>query len=154
MMSKISDIFNSVVTRLDNLLSPYDYVQMPDAYSIVSNANLDLRKGWSLGIGPTSPSGTQEGFCSRYLFDTVYFVTLVNDYNMRLDTNARNDDEKSISEDMFLVIQDLLKNYRLGGESVDISFVDESGPQYLDKEQKRYLVNVGGFRIRYQENLT
>lgn len=151
-MTKVSDIFDQLQTRVSAALP--GYTQMPDAYSLVKNSNADLRKGFAIGIGPTVPSGTQEGFNSRYLFETIYFVTLSNDYNIRTDIAGRNDYEKAIVEDLYIVTKDLLENFRLGGLAIDISFNDTSGPSYLNESAQRYLINGASFRIRYQETLT
>lgn len=151
-MSKVSEIFDSLVTRVSAVLPSYTH--MPDAYSLKSNANIDLFKGFAVGIGPTVPAGTQEGFCDKYMFDTIYFVTVSNDYNIITNTDSRNADEKSITEDLYLVTKDLLKNFRLGGLTVDISFNDTSGPSYLNEDEKRFLISAASYRVRYQENLS
>lgn len=150
-MTKVSDVFDSIVTMVKEALP--DYVHMPDAYSLVDNSDLALNKGFVVGIGPASKAPTQE-FCNEFVIDRAYFVTLSNSYTMRLDTTARNTYEKNLANDMQTVITKILSNTDIAGDGETADFSDGTGPEYLDEDNKRYLVDVSSFVIRYEEPLT
>jgi len=150
-MSSIETIYDRIVSNIQTALP--DYQQMPDAYSIQRNSDLDLVKGFSVGIGPLSPRGPQQGECFQYMLERVFFVTLSNDYNTRTNITGRNDDEISLANDSFAVTKALLLDFTLGGNVSDLQFRDGSGINYLNPETERFIINVSAYTVRYQEIL-
>lgn len=149
-MSKLSEIFDTLVTRTSTILP--DYRHLSDGLEIDKNTNTALVKGYSVVIGENGPGPEQYG-CAIHLFQRNYTITITNAYTMRNNATTRDDAEKAIMEDLYLVTKSLIKTPSLGGISSNVQFVSDSGSEYLNTDAQEFLIAELTLNIWYEEAL-
>lgn len=149
-MSKLSEIFDTLVTRTSTILP--DYRHLSDGLEIDKNTNTALVKGYSVVIGEAG-SGPEQYGCAVQLFQRDYTITITNAYTMRNNATTRDDAEKAIMEDLYLVTNSLLKTPSLGGISSNVQFVSDSGSEYLNTDAQEFLIAELTLNIWYEEAL-
>ena len=149
-MSKLSEIFDALVSRTSSTLP--SYIHLSDGLELDKNTNTALVKGYSVVIGDNGPGPEQYG-CAVQLFQRNYTISITNAYTMRNNATTRDDAEKSIMEDLYLVTKSLISTPSLGGIACNVQFVSDSGTEYLNNEYQEFLIAELTLNIWYEEAL-
>ena len=138
MASKLSDVFDSLNTRLAALFPNKTIIPYP--YSLTDAPTAMLKDSYGLKVG----SGSDSDLSTDYLNTTnrTYSVVLVREvYGFASVETTINAATKAIFDDQYALKNDLLDLMKVspmfGGE--DIDFEGDSGLESLDGEKQRYI---------------
>ncbi len=155
-MSQISIVHTALIDRIASVLP--DYRKIANPYEITNNPGSILNKGFAVAIGEAV--NTQRTV-KALLFELRTFEVFL----IRLATHTENNVSKRVSleqeimEDAFSIKKDLEIETQLGGECISITYISDSGLQYIVPEgeeasrDKYYALNLV-FDCEYREDLT
>lgn len=150
-MSKITGVYDAFVARVKALLP--NHLQLSDPYNFLKNTASEYRQGFGVRVGPGENTGEilSCNLILRQNFDLV-ITRLVTARETERDNKAVI--EKSLLEDLFLIINDTESEPTLASSSVlGADFVSHSGIEFVKGDRDDILSIIASFRIRYRENL-
>ena len=134
-MSKASDIHTALNSLIETTLP--GYVKLPD-YDHTDNAVINLEKGYRVGI--SSAVNDTDIVCQGNIrIQRTFTIALTNVYVANLDPNYREGLERDLMDDAFTLIQQIECNPTLGGVSVNSSYSDDGGIEYLNTDDKQFI---------------
>jgi len=152
-MSKISTIYDGIVTRLDTLFP--DHRRISNPYFPDENSTPALRKGYGLQIG--SISNPQEVLSCQLSIDRDMIITLSREFRAReFQLTKKEDTFKDLLEDQFLILKDFEGDPTLGlsGVLTNILFVSGSSIERVFDDKDNFVKLDTTFSIKYFEDLT
>lgn len=152
-MSKISDVYDALVLRLDTLFtSGAGYVRLPNPYEVEQNPAIYLRQGYGLAVGPgTNQNGSQCGLVRiRRIFSVI--VSRKIDAT-ELGVTDKDSGHKQLLEDMRTVLADFEKNVALSNDIANVIFASDSGINFVNGEDENYAYSEMQFAVDYFENI-
>ena len=149
-MSKVSEIRDTLETKVETTLP--GYTKLSDAFESVDNANQLLEKGYAIAYGPSE--GIYDEWCMGQMRQRREFrVVLTNIYLAGTDADYRTARETDLMEDEFTLIGAITKDVTLTGVCINSEFTFDQGIQYLENDQKQYIIIVMSFMIDYIEEV-
>lgn len=148
-MSNVSSVMTALNTAIATALPKYD--QLSDSLDRADNTNLWLDKGFATAYG-AGENATAE-FCDfkSQIVDRTFQVMLTNIYAPTLDPNYRRELEGLLMDDQWTLRSAILGDPYLGGVAMDARFVSDSGIEYLENDNKQFIIIMSNFTIKYQE---
>ena len=150
-MSDITTVYDAFVSRVSTVLP--DHLRLSDPYLMQKNAVRSLRKAYGFRIGPGSNTG-QSLSCDLVLSRDIILVLTRLVTGRETDIDKKADVEKTLMEDLFLIISDVESNPSLNSSAVlATDYVSDGGVEFVKGERDDFLMSISTFRIRYRENL-
>ncbi len=149
MPTQTNSIYDKLVTLFGTSLSSYQ--RLPNPYIAQANSELVLTKAWGLGVGP----GTRQQLefnCNTPSYERIYNLLLINQVTSTdHDISARSGIEKSIIDD-FIALNDVIEaNVTLDGLAYDAAYVDDSGIEFLDGKNLKYISISINYSVKWRE---
>lgn len=150
-MSKISTIYDNLVTAVGGALTDYDQISNP--YSPDENCELFMQKGFGIAFGPGANSERQVGckLSVKRTFDVILLNLCGTTDNNLADVENF---QKTMHEDQLLIIKAIEKDPDLDATVGMIKFVDDSGLEFLETINNKFFLLQSTFMVEYFENLT
>lgn len=149
--NKITTIHTKLVEIISGELS--EYRRIPNPYAAEANSQLILAKAFGIGIGPGSRQEIELGGSGAF-YERLFNILLSQQMTATPhDIAARETIERSLIEDFVKVNNLLEKNVALDGLAYDSAYVDDSGIEFIDAEQGKFVnINVN-YLVRYTETI-
>lgn len=144
-MSNISDIYDSLVTRLQAVFP--NHTRLPHSAFLENNPSFFLRQGYGVHFGPAVNPERLVG--CQYSIDRSFLVSLTReDVATNLDPVVTATAQKNLMEDLKLIIDDLHQN-----TTFKFRYVSDGGiiPVFDDKKKFLFIENV--FNVEYFETI-
>ena len=150
MSTKITSIYNNLITLVESTLA--SYTRIPNPYAPDENPELFLRKGYGVGVGPAE--NTRRVICGFLSVNRSFSILLINQI-LTTDTNSasRGDFERLLLEDQYSLINALEVDNNLSGNAVKVMFANDSGIQFISGEKGKYILLEIQFDIEYLEQI-
>jgi hypothetical protein len=149
-VSRVSEIRDVLEMKLAMELP--GYTKLSDAFDSVDNANQLLEKGFAIAYGPAE--GVYDEWCMGQMRQRREFrIVLTNIYLAGTDANYRTARETDLMEDEFTIIGSITRDVTLTGVAINSEFGFDQGIQYLEADQKQYIIMVMSFVIDYIEEV-
>ena len=150
-MSKITTIIDNIRTRVATILPTHK--ELPNNRTIGENDTLFLSKGRAVSIGPGANTNRLVG--CKLSIQRIVTVTITRaHFGVDRDTTVRNNLEKNLLEDQFLIIQDLEKDPDVDGVTARMVYSSDNGIEEVFGEQGHFLMIQTIFDFEYLEDLT
>ena len=150
-MSKITDIREELETIIAAAVTGYR--QIPNPYEIEKTSNVILKKGFAIAFGPGT--NTERLLSCQLSVDREMAIVLTRQVSStEHDTNRREEIEKDIFEDHYLIIKAIEKDPSLNNKAARARYVGDNGLEFLSLENSRYFVLQSNFAFEYFEDLT
>lgn len=150
-MSKISTIYDALITRLTTLYPTHKRLANP--YTPSENNALLLTQGWGLAVGVGV--NTEEFLGCKLSIDRQFTVVHTRKYiALEADAVTKADVEKALFEDQFLLFQDLEEDITLSGLAVNVKFVSDSGLEFVQAGNDKFLLISSVLTAKYYEVLS
>lgn len=149
-MSKVSDIHDAIVSALSAELP--SYARIPNPYAIDENTALFLKR--SFGVSIDAGVNTQRFVGCIATWARTYTVKLITQVvNTENDVLGRANVEKDIDNDRDKVFKAFESTYAtLGGTVLKAIITDDSGIQYIEGQQGKFLAIEMSLEVEYQES--
>jgi hypothetical protein len=149
-MSKVSDISDAIVALLASELPTY--ARIPNPYNITENVALILKKSYGVAIGPGVNTERYVGCLVSWQRNyTISVITQV--VNTENDVTGRFAVEKDVIERHRDILLAFERNSTLSGNCIKAIVTDDSGIQYIDGQQGKFLAVEIALAVEYQESL-
>lgn len=150
-MSKITNIREQLETTIESVVTGYR--QIPNPYEIEKASNVILKKGYAIAFGPGT--NTERLLSCQLSVDREMAIVLTRQVSStEHDTNRREDIEKAIFEDQYLIIKAIEKDPSLNNTAARARYTGDNGLEFLSLENSRYFVLQTNFAFEYFEDLT
>jgi hypothetical protein len=152
-MSKISTVYDTLLTRLDAVLtSASSWNRLPNPYNIEENPSLFLRQGYGIAIG--SGSNQNQSQCGLVRIKRTVSVVISRKVDAtELGVTDKDTGHKQLLEDMRSVLADFEKNVALSNDIANVIFVSDSGINFVNGEDENYVYSEMQFAVDYFENI-
>lgn len=150
MSTKISDIYDTLVDRLEAVLPSHNRLSNP--YIPEQNPEPTLKQAWGLQYAAGANTNRQVN-CHLSLEDQFVVVLTRKYYALELDADSKSNTEKDLLEDRFLVIQDFEKDPSLLENAAKAVYVSNSGIQFVFNQDKPFYKLEMTFSVEYFEQL-
>ncbi len=150
-MSKISTVYDQVLTELNTLFSTK--TRIPNAYSLIDNNDNFLRDGWGLVLGSSSPAPSEfKSFNREFTFTVVLSREVI-----RLDSDSATIDtvSKALLEDAYTMERRFMDYDQLSIEA-DIEIIrqgNNSGVEFFIGDNFSFASLEADFIINIRENI-
>lgn len=146
-MSAITTTYNALVARIESVLdvTTNGYTRLPNPYNIEDNTEVRLRKGYGVAVLPATNANLE--LC-KLTQDRVFEIVLTRLYT-GYDDNPTDKAalELLLLEDEFLILNDLEQDSTLNTQTMQTSYVSDSGIEFVAGETGRF------FSLRIQLNV-
>lgn len=138
-MSRAVDIRDALNSLVESALP--NYVKLSDSYETIDNADLILKKGYSVGFGPAERASDE--WCQGVIrIRRTYQIVLTNIYLANCDADYRESLENDLMNDAFAVMAALERDPTLTGENTNSFYVNDNGVEYLIDDRKQFIIVV------------
>lgn len=153
MSSEITTAYNNFVTRVDAVLtSGNGWIKLPNAYRIEKNPEIYLNQGYAIGIGPGE--NTKRLLSNTISISREFFVVLVRTQDATdLEVTNKQTLEKTLLEDLKLLVADVEGNSTLNQGSIICSYQRDDGFEFVDGETAEFLSLRATFIVEYFETI-
>lgn len=149
-MSKISDIYEAAILRLEDLFPEHN--RLPNPYKPEENNELFLKQGYGLALlGASSPRPILS--CKLSVARDINIVLTRKYFARENDFEGKSSAELQLLEDQFLLIQDFHKDTTLNETATMMKYVSDAGIQYVSTEKDQFLLLETTFAVEYFEDL-
>jgi hypothetical protein len=150
-LSQISTAYDNFVTRVNAVLtSGAGWNKLPNAYSVDKNPEIFLRQGYAIGLG--AGTNTKRVLSNTISISREFIVTIVRALDATgLEVTGLQTTEKTIFEDLKLLIADVEGNQTLNQGQILCAYVGDSGIELVDGETEEFLSVRATFIIEYFE---
>lgn len=150
-MSKVADISDAIVALLSSSLT--GFARIPNPYNITENVALILKKSFGVAIGPGV--NTQRYVGCLVSWERNYTISIITQVvNTENDVTGRFNVEKDMIDRHRDVLLAFENDSTLGGNCIKAVITDDSGIQYIDGQQGKFLAVEIALAVEYQESLT
>lgn len=148
-MSKVEAVYDAIVTQVNAVLVPQNYVRLPNPYDVQANTFLHLRQGYGIEIGPGNNTERYVGCLSTW--ERTYTIILVR----RVVTTENNTDvrvtiEKAIMDDHESLLKAFELNSSLGEVAIKTVVQSDGGINFLDVDRQKFLATSINLIVEYQ----
>lgn len=152
MSTQITAVYDAFVSTFTSVLPTY--VQIPNVYDPGNNANLFLKRGYGVGIGPAVSTRNLRDLNCRMAIQRTVSVIMTRQLTASItDSTGIGSVVKDLLEDKYKIIESVEKNPTLGGAAVLAAFVSDGGIEYLTAGEAKYLLIEAQFDVEYFEAL-
>lgn len=148
MTTPVADIYDAIITKLETVLPAFKRV--PNPYSLDENTAILLRKAFGLAIGAGTNTERYVGCIATWSRDyTIGLVTQV--VNTENDTTGRAMVEKDLVDaqrEIFLAFE---TDSTIAGSCIKAIISDDSGINYIQGAESKYLALELTLSVEYQE---
>lgn len=150
MTTKVSSVYDALVTLIGTTLSSYTKIMNP--YIPEDNAEIFMVKGYGVGFG--AATNTERLLACKLSVLRNFKVVLINQVVVTdHDELGHAALEKSILEDSIKILSALETDTTLNGNAVKSKYVTDSGIEFLEGDRTKYLLLEIDVEIEYFENL-
>lgn len=150
-MTKISEIREQLETLITTALTGYR--QIPNPYEIEKTSNVILRKGFGIAFGPGT--NTERMLSCQLSVDRDFSILLTREVAVtEHDAAGREAVEKSIFEDLHLLIKAIETDADLATKASRARYVSDNGLEYVGLENSRYFLIAATFAAEYFESIS
>lgn len=147
-MSVISDVYDSIITKIEATLPTFQRV--PNPYSLDENTAILLRKAFGLAIGAGVNTQRYVGCLTTWSRDfTIGLVTQV--VNTENDTLGRAQVEVDLLDAHRALLLAFEADPSLGGQVIKAIVTTDNGIEYIQGAQSKYLALEISLAVEYQE---
>jgi len=147
-MSKISDIYDAIITKIGATLPTFQRV--PNPYSLDENTAILLRKAFGLAIGAGANTERWVGCVATWSREfTIGLVTQV--VNTENDTLGRAQVEVDLLDAHRALLLAIEADPSLGGLVIKAVITSDGGIEYIQGAQAKYLALEISLAVEYQE---
>jgi hypothetical protein len=151
MTTKIADIYDAIITLVSTELPTY--ARIPNPYAIDENTALFLKRSYGLAIG--AGVNTERYVGCHVTWQRSYTLNLITQVvNTENDTTGRASVEKDLIDAHRLILMAFETDSTLGGNCIKAVVTDDSGIQYIEGQDGKFLAVEISLAVEYQENLT
>jgi len=149
-MSRISTVYDTLVTTLTALYP--SHVRLPQPYKPEENNKIYLRKGW--GIVMAAGENDQINISCEVHVTRTFNVVLTRQYfGLEHDVSTKEDVEKDLMEDQFLLINEVESNVTQNEMLTSASYVSDNGIEFVLQGSDRFLILNTTLAVKYVENV-
>lgn len=152
--TNISTVIDALLTRVEIALGLGDgWNQLPNAYSIGSNPDSMLKKGYAIAVGPAT--GTKRNQSRLMSVSRNFIVTISRSVDATdFGVDEKRDIIKLILEDLQRIVADFETYATLNSGDINISFESDSGLEFTDSESGNEFNYIQAtFKVDYFEQL-
>lgn len=151
-MSKISNIYNALISNLESLNTGKDRMHNP--YSLDNNPDICKKNSWGLRVLEANPE--QLEWCHLTLSRSFTVVFMRHFITLTSKIDGFDAVSLALMEDQQATCNLLFSTDELGvPEDIDkIDITNVSGVQEMESDQKKYLFCEVSFNIILSENIT
>lgn len=147
-MTKIADIYDEIINKISTELPAFQRV--PNPYSLDENTAILLRKAYGLAIGAGTNTERYVGCIATW--ERSYTIGLVTQViTTENDTLGRASVEKDIVDAHGALLLAFEADSTLSGKCIKAVIADDSGINYIQGAQSKYLALEITLRVEYQE---
>lgn len=150
-MSKVSSIYDAIVTRVGTVLP--NHRRLPNPYQIESNTEPSLKQGWGIQIGPGNNPELLVS-CQRSIDRDFVIVITRKFYGSDLNILDKASTEKDLMEDSILVINDFEKHPLIQDYAAKAIWSSDQGIQFVFVPDKPFFKIEMTMTVTYFENNT
>jgi hypothetical protein len=151
MTTKIDDIYEAINTLIVTGLPTY--ARMPNAYSPDENSALILKRCYGIAIG--SGVNTQRYVGCLTSWERSYTIVLITQVvNTENDSSGRATIEKSLIDAHRTLLLAFEADPSLGGLCIKAIVTGDTGIQYIDGQDSKFLAIEISLEVEYQESTT
>lgn len=149
-MSKISDIYSAIISKIGTTLPTFQRV--PNPYSLDENTAILLKKAFGLSIGTGVNTERYVGCLTTWSRQfTIGLVTQV--VNTENDTLGRAQVELDLIESHKAILSAFESDPTIGGVCIKAVITGDEGIDYIQGAQAKYLALELGLAVEYQETI-
>jgi hypothetical protein len=149
-MSQISTAYDNFHTRVAAVLT--GWVKLPHAYALEKNPEIYLKQGYAVGLGPGN--NTKRLLSKTLSISRELHLSIVREMPaLDLEATGRESVEKTLFEDLKLVIADVEANSTLNEGQIFCSYQGDAGIEYIDGDSSEYAFIKAIFQIEYFETI-
>ena len=149
-MSKITDVFNNLVTFVGGELS--DHTRLNDPYNIEENPEMLLRKGW--GIQIDDGVDTNRCISPEYYLGRTFTIVIVRESVAKDSDPVRRELSKlDLLEDLHILIAEAVSENTLYQVAVNFKYISDGGLQEVFVQDKPYNFIEANFLVEYSQTI-
>lgn len=148
-MSKVSDVFDNMLSRLVTVLGA-GWNELPNAYEVVDNPENILTLGYGLAYGPGQNFKKSLGSQLSMKRELVVLLSRKVDAT-DLDPTSLQTVAKQLLEDLHTVVAEFEKNTSINTGQIVATFESDTGVQFLGTGTGRFVYVQGTFSATYFE---
>lgn len=149
-MSKASDVYDALVTKMITLFPTYYRIANP--YDIQANPDTLLKQAFGIAIGPGTNTERFVGCLSTW--EGSYNIGIIRQVvNTENDATGKASKEKVLLEAVQTILEAIETDPSLGGVAIKAVVNDHSGIQYIKGRQSNFLAIEVGLSVEYSETL-
>lgn len=150
MSSKITTIFNNLVTFLETQLP--DHQRLNDPYNLTVNPEYQLRKAW--GIVVNAGTDTARFICPEYSLSRTFSIVICREAVAKESDPARRETAKlEILEDLHKLITEAVSENTLYGVALDFKYSSDGGFQDVLVNEKPFTFLSSDFTVEYSQQI-
>jgi hypothetical protein len=152
-MSLISTAYDNFHTRVAAVFtSGAGWSKLPHAYIIDRNPEIYLKQGYAVGLGTgTNTKRLQSNVTS---ISREFILTITREMPaLDLEVSGRETFEKSLFEDLKLIVSDMETDSTLNQGQILCSYQGDGGIEYVDGDTSEFISIRAIFLIEYFETL-
>lgn len=151
-MSKATDIYTALLTRLQALYPTYN--RMTNPYAPDQNSKLILEKAYGIQIGGGTNTNRKLS-CKLSVNRTFVIVLTQKFYSLELDRSGKQAGELALMEAQKLLIDDIEGDPTLGDSSsvMKSGFISDGGISTIYTDKDNFLVLETTLEIEYLDDL-
>lgn len=150
-MSQVVAVQNALNALVASTLPEYDHLS--DSLDSADNTMLTLDKGFASSLGDAKNINSDYCNQGQTMIERAFPVILSNVYAASFDASGRILLEQSLYNDHAQVVAAIKNNITLSGTCVDARFDGDSGLEYLEGENKKFIVIISNVIIKYIEGV-
>lgn len=149
-MSKITDVFNNLVTFVGGEL--IDHTRLNDPYNIEENPEMLLRKGW--GIQIDDGVDTNRCISPEYYLGRTFTIVIVRESVAKDSDPVRRELSKlDLLEDLHILIAEAVSENTLYQVAVNFKYISDGGLQEVFVQDKPYNFIEANFLVEYSQTI-
>jgi hypothetical protein len=149
-VSKITDVFNNLVTFVGGELS--DHTRLNDPYNIEENPEMLLRKGW--GIQIDDGVDTNRCLSPEYYLGRTFTIVIVRESVAKDSDPVRRELSKlDLLEDLHILIAEAVSENTLYQVAVNFKYISDGGLQEVFVQDKPYNFIEANFLVEYSQTI-
>lgn len=150
-MSKIADISDAIVSLVQTNLPTF--ARIPNPYAVSENTAIFLKRAFGVAIGPGVNTQRYVGCLTSW--ERSYTINIITQVvNTENDTDGRFEVEKDLLDHHRALLLAFETNPSLDGICIKAIVTDDSGIQYVDGQQGKFLAVEIALAVEYQESST
>jgi len=151
-LTKISTIYDALLTAIATALAGGGYRQLPNSYDITDNPEPYLRRGYGLAFGVSE--NTNREICER-LWQRQSFTLPITNEVLTTSTNTTGWDDamKGLMEDFIKVAKAIEAEPQID-ESAQSVQVGVGGIAFLEGDRGKYVLIEISIDVEFYENLS